>query len=235
VVNFKPECTIRFIEKWSVLWAGSSIILFVIGLWFSLWASPGDYLQGETVRIMYVHVPASWGALGCYAVMALLAGYGLIKRTPMSFIAIQAIAPVGFCFCLISLMTGAIWGKPTWGTWWVWDARLTSMFLLALLYLGYFMLAYMNDVDGSSNFSSAILLLIGSLNLPIIKWSVTWWNTLHQPASVLKWGKPAIHTAMLTPLFIMASAFFVLSIWLVLYRLRTLLLHKRWLHLLLKG
>lgn len=235
MINLKPEKLLSSISKGLPVVALFAGAFLSVGLAFALWFSPPDYLQGETVRIMYVHVPASWGALAGYGVMALLSGYGLIKRKPMTFILLHAIAPVGFCFCLISLLTGSIWGKPTWGTWWVWDARLTSMFLLSLLYLGYFLIFHMHRQEGGKQTMAALLILIGSLNLPIIKWSVTWWHTLHQPASVLRWGKPAIHPDMMLPLMLMAFAFLTLGIWLALFRLRTLLLEKRWLHQVLKG
>ncbi len=235
MINFKPDQLIHFIGRWIAPWTVFSVILLTLGLYLALGRSPADYLQGENVRIMYIHVPASWGALAGYAAMTLLAGYGLIKRIPMAFILLQAIAPVGFCFCLISLATGSIWGKPTWGTWWVWDARLTSMFLLALLYLGYFIVCQVNRQEGRGQTTAAMLILIGALNLPIIKWSVTWWHTLHQPASIMRWGKPSIHSDMLIPLMVMTGAFVVMGISLFLYRLRTLLLHKRWLHHLLRS
>jgi heme exporter protein C len=234
VISFKPDYLINIIGKWTKLWFSLSLTLLGVGLYFALWASPPDYLQGENVRIMYVHVPASWGALAAYAAMALMALYGLIKRTPLVFILIQALAPVGLCFCLISLITGSIWGKPTWGTWWVWDARLTSMFILALLYFGYFMISHFNRIEGRGQTTEALLLIIGSLNLPIIKWSVSWWHTLHQPASIMRLAKPAIHNDMLFPLLWMTGAFLVLGLGLSFFRLRTLLLEKRWLHQLLR-
>jgi heme exporter protein C len=231
----KPDYLIQSATTWIPRLGIMAAFVLFSGLYFALWQSPPDYLQGETVRIMYIHVPASWGAMSCYGVMALIAGYGLIKRIPFAFIWLQAIAPVGFCLCLISLITGAIWGKPTWGTWWVWDARITSMFLLGLLYLGYLGLVALHKTTESGQSSAALLVIIGAINLPIIKWSVDWWHTLHQPASILRWGKPSIHPEMLIPLFVMALGIMLLAMCFIFYRLRTLLLYKRWLHYVLKG
>lgn len=181
-----------------------TIALLGVGVWLSFWGSPQDYQQGNYVRIMYVHVPASWLALSFYGLVALSNAAGLIWRYPMAFLAAKSLAPVGMCFTLVSLITGSIWGKPMWGTWWVWDARLTSMAVLGFLYLGYWILTTAFENEERGLHSGAILTLVGSINLPIIKWSVDWWNTLHQPASIFKKSGPAIAPEMLWPLGTMA-------------------------------
>ena len=172
-----------------------------------LFASPADFRQGEMVRMMYIHVPASWMALGVYSFMAILSAIHLIWKAPFTSLIARAAAPIGICFAILSLITGSLWGKPTWGAWWVWDARLTSMLILFFLYAGYLLLinAFENSYHGQQ--MGSVLLLVGALNIPIIKFSVNWWYTLHQPASLLKWGKPAIHASMLVPLMLMLSAF----------------------------
>jgi heme exporter protein C len=202
------------------LW-GLAAILFALGLYGALFFSPADYQQGETVRIMYVHVPASWMALFIYGVMALASAVALIFRHPLADAAAKTAAPLGAVFCFLALATGSLWGKPMWGTWWVWDARLTSMFVLMLLYLGY--IAIWRSIDEPSRAASVarIVALVGAINLPIIKFSVNWWNTLHQPASVFKVGGPSIDRSMLWPLLVMALAYTVLFFALHLVALRS--------------
>lgn len=194
-----------------------ALILLPIGLYLSLIWSPIDYQQGQTVRIMYIHVPASWGAMLSYLIMALLSGYGLIKRVQLPLLLTRAFAYVGIWLCVLSLITGSIWGKPTWGTWWVWDARLTSMFVLCLLYAGYHLVVKMIKPEYKALQVGGMIAIFGSINLPIIKWSVDWWQTLHQPASIMRFAKPAIHWQMLAPLatmtLAMASFFLALIIW----------------------
>ncbi len=204
-------------QPW-IAWA--TILLAGTGLYLGLFNSPADYQQGESVRIMYVHVPAAWMAMFCYTSMAIAAGIGLIWKHPLADIAAKATAPVGACFTFLALLTGSLWGKPMWGTWWVWDARLTSMLVLLFLYLGYIALinAFDDPVRGTK--SSSILVLVGLINVPIIKFSVEWWNTLHQPASVLRVGGPSIDESMLWPLLLMAVAFKTYYIWVLLIRIR---------------
>lgn len=203
-------------------WTVACAVLFgCVGLFLGFVASPADYQQGESVRIMYVHVPASWGALGVYTAMAILSGWGFVARAPLLHIMTKSIAPIGIAFTLISLGTGAIWGKPTWGTWWVWDARLTSMFLLLILYFGYWALVTMFEEEEKGLSAGAVIALVGWVNVPIIKWSVDWWYTLHQPASVLRLAKPAIHWTMLAPLLCMAMAFAVYGFGIAMIRFRT--------------
>ena len=182
-------------------------IFMSTGLWFGLFNSPPDYQQGETVRIMYVHVPAAWMAMMIYFFMTIMSIFALVWRHPLADILSKCSAPIGAGFTLVALVTGSIWGKPTWGTWWVWDARLTSVFILFLIYMGHITLvrAFEDEYKGAR--AGAILTLIGAFNLPIIKFSVDWWNTLHQPASVLKLGGPSIHIEMMVPLILMALGF----------------------------
>ena len=183
-----------------------TIISFIIGSYFALYESPPDYIQGDSMRIMYVHVPSAWWALMSYSVLAVSCTIWFITRNPIFNLIAKSIAPIGAVFTLIALVTGSIWGKPTWGVWWVWDARLTSMLLLFFLYLAYiFLWQAISNKDLASKISAA-LAMIGFINVPIIKFSVDWWNTLHQPASISKLSSPSIDESMLIPLFIMAFA-----------------------------
>ena len=184
----------------------TTIISFMIGSYFALYGSPPDYIQGDSMRIMYVHVPSAWWALMSYSVLAVSCTIWFITRNPIFNLVAKSIAPIGAVFTLIALVTGSIWGKPTWGVWWVWDARLTSMLLLFFLYLAYiFLWQAISNKDLASKISAA-LAMIGFINLPILKFSVDWWNTLHQPASISKFSSPSIDESMLVPLFIMAFA-----------------------------
>lgn len=181
--------------------------LFLAGVYLALFVSPPDYLQDETVRIMYVHVPAAWLALAVYASMAVSAVVALIWRHTLADLYVRAVAPLGAGFTAICLITGSLWGLPTWGTWWVWDARLTSVLILFFLYVGYIALVQAFDDEDKSHTAGNILVLAGAVNIPVIKFSVDWWNTLHQPASVFRLSGPAIDAAMLKPLLVMALAF----------------------------
>jgi heme exporter protein C len=187
--------------------SAASAILLAAGVYFALFASPPDYQQGETVRIMYVHVPAAWMALFVYTGIAIASAAALIWRHPLADVAARAASPVGACFTFLALATGSLWGKPMWGTWWVWDARLTSMLILFFLYLGHMALARAFDDPSRGAKAAAVLALAGFVNVPIIKFSVDWWNTLHQPASVLRLGGPSIDASMLLPLLLMALGF----------------------------
>lgn len=184
-----------------------SVLLFAGGLYLALFASPGDYQQGDTVRIMYIHVPAAWMAMFAYSSMAVAAACALVWRHPLAEVYSKAAAPLGAGFTLLCLVTGSLWGEPMWGTWWVWDARLTSVLILFFLYLGYMALVDAFDDPQRGHRAGSILLLVGAINVPIIKFSVDWWNTLHQPASVLRMDGPSIHADMLWPLLILALAF----------------------------
>jgi heme exporter protein C len=199
-------------------------LLLGIGTWLALFVAPPDYQQGEAVRIMYVHVPAAWMASFVYAVMAISSAVALIWRHPLADIAARQSAPLGAGFTLVCLVSGSLWGKPMWGTFWVWDARLTSVLLLFFLYLGYIALVNAFDEPTRGNRAGAILALVGAVNLPIIKFSVDWWNTLHQPASVFRLGGPTIAASMLWPLLIMALGFTLFFVTLLLLRMRSALM-----------
>lgn len=223
----KPSFALAFLDRWIPRLSYGTALIMAMGLWLALVASPIDEVQGETVRIMYIHVPASWGALLTYFGMAVVSCYAFVKQMPMAHLLTKAMAPIGTLLCAISLLTGAIWGKPTWGTWWVWDARLTSMLLLFFLYIGYLMTVYYVKPETKALKTAAIIALIGSLNLPIIKWSVTWWNTLHQPASLMRIAKPAIHMEMLIPLLVMTAALFSLCLLLFFLSVRIMLMKNK--------
>ena len=207
--------------------AVAAVGLFALGLWWGLIRSPADYQQGDTVRIMYVHVPAAWLAMLVYGLVALASAASLIWRHPLADIAARAASPLGAGFTLIALATGMFWGKPMWGTWWVWDARLTSVLILFFLYLGHIALAHAFDDPARGARAAAVLAIVGVINLPIIKFSVDWWNTLHQPASVLRLAGPTIDPAMLAPLFMMAGAYLALFLALQIVRMKTELASAR--------
>jgi heme exporter protein C len=189
--------------------AGLCCLLFAAGLYLAF-TTEGDYQQGDTVRIMYIHVPAAWLSMMCYSVMALSAIGTLVWRHPLADVSHKAAAPLGAAFTLIALITGSLWGKPMWGTWWVWDARLTSVFILFLMYLGIIALNRAMDDPSKAARVSSVLILVGFVNIPIIKFSVDWWNTLHQPASVIRIGGPTIDGEFLRPLLVMAIAYTLL-------------------------
>ncbi|GEO85881.1 MULTISPECIES: heme ABC transporter permease [Alphaproteobacteria] len=206
--------------------AGLTALLFAVGLYMSF-TTEGDYQQGETVRIMYVHVPAAWLSMMCYSVMAISAIGTLVWRHPLADVSHKAAAPLGAAFTLIALITGSLWGKPMWGTWWVWDARLTSVFVLFLMYLGLIALnRAMDDAPKAARLSS-VLILVGFVNIPIIKFSVEWWNTLHQPASVMRLDGPTIDPEFLWPLLVMAIAFTLLFFTLHLMAMRNEIWRRR--------
>lgn len=216
-----PTRFLRFqkaVQSW--VWI-VTIALFAVGLFLGLKQAPADYQQGETVRIMYVHVPAAWSALMVYSVMALASIVGIVFRHPLADVAAKAAAPLGAAFCFLALVTGSLWGKPTWGTWWDWDARVTSMFVLLLLYLGYIAIWQAIDDPRRASRIAAIVAIVGFINVPIIKFSVDWWHTLHQPASVFRSGGPAIHSSILTPLLVMGLAYSFLFLALHLISIRS--------------
>src|SRR5690606_34642588 len=219
----------RFLALVATLWpwlAGLTLCLFAVGLFLSF-TTLGDYQQGETVRIMYVHVPAAWLSMMCYSVMALSALGTLVWRHPLADVSAKAAAPIGACFTLVALITGSLWGKPMWGTWWVWDARLTSVFVLFLMYLGLIALGRAMDDPARAAKVSAVLILVGFVNIPIIKFSVEWWNTLHQPASVIRMDGPTIDPEFLWPLLFMALAFTMLFFTLHILAMRNEILRRR--------
>jgi len=206
--------------------AGLTLALFIVGL--ALVArSPADYLQGETVRIMYIHVPAAWLSMLTYAIMAVSALGTLVWRHPLADVAARAAAPIGATFTALALVTGSLWGRPMWGTYWEWDARLTSVLVLFIMYLGLIALWRTIEDPTRGARAAAILILVGSVNLPIIKFSVDWWNTLHQPASVFRVGGPTIDATMLLPLAAMALAFTALLFTLHMAAMRNEILRRR--------
>ena len=212
------------ILPWS---AGATVILLIVGLYFSLFSSPPDYQQGETVRIMYIHVPAAWMSLFVYVNMAMAAAAGLVWKHPLADLFAKAAAPVGAGFTFVCLVTGSLWGAPMWGTWWVWDARLTSVLILFFLYLGYMALVNAFDDPQRGMKAGNVLLLVGVVNVPIIKFSVDWWNTLHQPSSVIRMGGPTIDGTMLTPLLVMAFGFTTYFITVVLLRVKAEIVQRK--------
>ena len=186
------------------------VVVLSVGLTEALILSPEDYKQSDAVRIMYVHVPAAWISLGIFSSITFLSISGFIFKNKNFFLIAKSLAPSGFVFNIIALVTGAIWGKPTWGTWWAWDARITSMLILALFYIGFISTHKFISDENKANKISSIIAIIGLINIPIIKYSVDWWNTLHQPASIKLIGESSIHSSMLMPLLLM---FFVLILY----------------------
>lgn len=208
--------------------AGAAAALAILsGLYFGLFNSPADYQQGDSVRIMYVHVPAAWMALMCYSSMAVASLVAFIWKHPLADVAAKTTAPIGAAFTFLALVTGSIWGKPMWGTWWAWDARLTSVLILFFMYLGY--IALWNSIDDKTRAAriAAIACLVGFINIPIIKFSVDWWNSLHQPASVFRGDGPTIDGSMLTPLFLMGIGYTLLFTALLLVSMRSELRERR--------
>ncbi len=206
--------------------AGLTIVLMAVGLWMAF-AAPPDYQQGETVKIMYIHVPAAWLSTFIYGVMTLASLGTLVWRHPLADAAQKAAAPLGAGFTFVCLVTGSLWGKPMWGTYWVWDARLTSVLVLFILYLGLIALWRSIDEPARAARAAAIVTLVGAVDLPIIKFSVDWWNTLHQPASVFRAGGPTIAPELLWPLLILAVAFTLLFLNLHLLAIRNEILRRR--------
>jgi len=200
--------------------------LIAVGLALGV-AAPPDYQQGETVRIMFVHVPAAWTAMLAYGCLGGASFFSLVFRHALADAAAKAAAPLGAAFTALALITGSLWGRPMWGTWWVWDARLTSVLVLFLLFVGYLALRASIEDEAKAGRAGAILALIGLINLPIIKFSVDWWNTLHQPASVMRIGGPSLDRAFLIPLLVMAIAFSLLFVTLHLAAMRNEILRRR--------
>ncbi len=201
--------------------------LLAAGVYLSLFVAPPDYQQGETVRIMYIHVPAAWLAMFGYMTMAGASAVALVFRHPLADMCAKSAAPLGAAFTFLALVTGSLWGRPMWGAWWVWDARLTSMLILLFLYLGYMALWATIEEPIRAGRAAAVLALVGSINVPIIHYSVVWWNTLHQPASVFRIGGPTIATSMLVPLLVMALGFTFFFVTLLLVRMRAEILRRR--------
>src|SRR5579871_6249802 len=205
----------------------ATVFAFGIGLEQALFIAPDDYQQGATVKIMFLHVPSAWLGMFCWGLMSVAALGTLVWRHPLADVAAKAAAPIGAAFTFLCLFTGSMWGRPMWGTYWQWDARLTSVLVLFIMYLG--LIALWRSVEDPSRAgrAAAVLTLVGAINLPIIKFSVDWWNTLHQPASVFRVGGPAIDWSMLMPLLVMAIAFTLLFVTLHLAAMRNEIMRRR--------
>jgi len=214
--------------------AGAAALALLAGLVLGFRAPP-DYQQGDTVRIMFLHVPAAWTAMMAYGLLALASIVGLVNRHPLADVAAKTAAPLGAVFTALGLVTGSLWGRPMWGAWWVWDGRLTSFLLLLFLYLGYIALGQAIEDESRAARACAILAIVGAVNLPIIEFSVDWWTTLHQGESILRKGGPLIAAVFLWPLFLMALGYTLLffSLWLI--RIRTEILERRARSLMLSG
>lgn len=227
-----PGSFYRLVRPGIPYFSGLGIVILAVGLCDGLFFSPSDWQQGETVRIMYLHVPMAWLGTACYAALALCGFLSLVWRHPIADIAALEIGPIGACATALCLITGSLWGKPTWGTWWVWDARLTSMLVLFFLYLGHITLIRAFDDPGRGQKAAAILALIGAVDLPIIKFSVKWWNTLHQPASLTFSNAPTISVSILLPLLLCTLGFTLCTIALISARICAQINERRCLRLL---
>jgi heme exporter protein C len=222
-----PSRFLTLVERalpWLVV---ATLFGFAVGLEQTFFVAPDDYQQGATVKIMFVHVPSAWLGMFCWALMSFAALGTLVWRHPLADVAAKAAAPIGAAFTFLCLVTGSLWGRPMWGTYWVWDARLTSVLVLFLMYLGLIALWRTVDDPSRAGRAAAILTLVGAVNLPIIKFSVDWWNTLHQPASVFRLGGPTIDPSILVPLLWMAIAFTLLFVTLHLAAMRNEILRRR--------
>jgi len=196
-------------------------LILLIGLTFALILSPPDFIQGDSVRIMYVHVPSAWIGLLCFSVITLLSILNFIFKIKNFYLINKSIAPIGLLFTCLAIITGSLWGQPTWGTWWAWDARLTSMLVLMFFYILYILCFKFIKTDEATVKWSSIVAIIGSINLPIIKYSVDWWNTLHQPASIKLTGSSSIHSSMLMPLLVMLLVFLLYAALIFLMKYKT--------------
>ena len=218
-----PQTFYPVAKKLSIIFFVLAAILTIWGLYIGFFVAPTDFQQGESYRIIFIHVPAAWMSMFIYLVMAFWAGVGLIWNTRLSSMMAHALAPTGAMMTFVALWTGALWGKPTWGTWWVWDARLTSELVLLFLYVGYIVLRSSIDDPRRGDRASAVLALVGVVNVPIIYFSVQWWNTLHQGASVSLTKSPSMASSMLLGMLVMAFAFWMYSIAVSLVRVRKII------------
>ena len=219
--NFLPNKILALNNKFIFKIAKIMILVLFVGIVYSLFISPPDYIQGDSVRIMYVHVPSSFIALGCFAFIGIVSICNLVFKIKFISLMAKSLAPVGLIFTIISIVTGSLWGKPTWGIWWAWDARLTSMAILLFFYLIYILTWKFVINFKKANTISSIIAVIGLFNLPIIKYSVEWWNTLHQPSSITLTSAPTIHYTMLVPLIIMFFGMTIYSLIVFLMRYKT--------------
>ena len=218
---FQPNKIFRLTSKAPKYILFLFIVVLSIGLMEALILSPEDYKQSDAVRIMYVHVPAAWISLGIFSAITFLSISGFIFKNKNFFLIAKSLAPSGFVFNIIALVTGSIWGKPTWGTWWAWDARITSMLILALFYAMYLISWRIYENEEKVFKITTLITILGIVNVPIIKYSVDWWNTLHQPASINILSKSSIHSSMLFPLLIMTAAFALFSLLIFLMKYNT--------------
>lgn len=221
-----PTRFMGFASKAIPILAVITFLLLVVGLWMSLQAPP-DYQQGYTVQIMFIHVPAAWLAMMCYSVMSISAIGSIVWRHPLADVSLRSAAPIGAVFTVLALATGSLWGKPMWGTWWEWDARMTSVLILLIIYLGLIALSKAFDEPSEAALPLAVMTLTGFAIIPIIKFSVEWWNTLHQPASVSHFDKPAMPAEYLIPLLIMALAYMAIFFTLHMMAMRNEILARR--------
>lgn len=222
-----PSRFLAFADRLLPWLAGLTLLAFGVGLYQTFFLAPDDYQQGATVKIMFLHVPAAWLGMFAWASMSVAALGTLVWRHPLADVAAKTAAPIGAAFTFVCLVTGSLWGRPMWGTYWVWDARLTSVLILFLMYLGLIALWRTVDDPSRAGRAAAILTLVGAINLPIIKFSVDWWNTLHQPASVVRMDGPAIHPSILVPLLTMTLAFTLLFAALHVAAMRNEILRRR--------
>ena len=222
--------SLKFFYEWSGKWvpwlAGLTTMLMGVGFYWGLFIAPADYQQGETYRIIFVHVPAAWMSMFVYVIMALAGFTALVWRTKISEIVVSECAIIGAMFTVLALSTGMLWGKPTWGTYWQWDARLTSELILLFLYLGIIAIHSAIEDSRAASRVSSILAVIGVINIPIIHFSVTWWSSLHQPNMQLVSSSPSVHPSMLYPLLVMAAAFQAYFLVLLIIRMRNQILYR---------
>ena len=220
-MKFIKNYQFNLVRKSQKIVLGLFLIVLILGLFEALILSPEDYLQGDSVRIMYVHVPSAWISLGIFSLMATLSIMVIIFKNKVFFLIAKSLAPSGFVFSLVALVTGSIWGKPTWGTWWAWDARITSMLILCIFYLMYLIAWRIFENKDYVTKITSFIAILGFINIPIIKFSVDWWSTLHQPSSVNIFSETTIHTTMLIPLGIMTAAFALFSLLIFLMKYNT--------------
>ena len=218
---FAPSNVFFWIEKLISFINSIFFVLLLVALSFALIFSPPDYLQGDSVRIMYVHVPSAWIGLASFTSIALLSIANFIFKIKNIKLVTKSIAPIGLMFTCLAIVTGSLWGQPTWGTWWAWDARITSMLILSLFYIAFIAAHKFINEEDKANKVSSIIAIIGLINVPIIKYSVDWWNTLHQPASINILSKSSIHSSMMFPLLVMTAAFALFSLLIFLMKYNT--------------
>jgi heme exporter protein C len=225
--NIKLNKIIDLLDRFIIYFSIITLLTIAVGLYYSLFSSPADYQQGEMVRIMYIHVPSAWMSLMIYSFMTISSILYVFLRNPLYNIISYSASTIGICFTIVTLITGSLWGKPIWGTWWVWDARLTSVLILLFFYIGYISLFNSIRIIDYNSISPAILNIVGFINIPIVKFSVDFWNSLHQPASIMRFKSPAIHSSMLKPLMIMflGSIFYFFTMLII--KVKTELIEKK--------